>query len=69
MIQPKVRDLYRSVVRHRAGFIDRTGLIESFDERFVFVLFNGDQTALASLREDLDWCHPGPGSNELDARE
>lgn len=56
MINPVANDLYRSVTHHRGA--NRQGLIISFNDRSVYVRFNGDSIEVASRREDLEWTHP-----------
>jgi hypothetical protein len=48
--------LFRSVTHRRGGA--RHGLVTSFNDESVYVLYNGDLIALPSPREDLDWSHP-----------
>lgn len=60
MIEPDQHDLYRSVMRHDHPVVGKiaAGLIEAYNARYVFVVWNGDHVARAMRREDLDWCHP-----------
>lgn len=57
MINPVESDLYRSVTHHKGGH-GSDGLIKSFNDAAVMVLFNGSPLAVAVAREDLEWTHP-----------
>jgi hypothetical protein len=61
MIEPTEADIGRAVVytgnRYPGGKLEE-GVITSFNDSAVFVLYRGDLRAKATSHEDLEWSFP-----------
>jgi hypothetical protein len=53
MIDPTPADIGREVVYRKHGAVE-TGVVTSWNSRYVFVRYNG-HTSAATRREDLEW--------------
>jgi hypothetical protein len=54
MIDPNKDDVGKTVIYHRNGTRD-VGVVESFNEHYVFVRYGTELNCKATLRADLDW--------------
>lgn len=55
MINPTTADIGRAVIYRHRGQAKEFGSITSFNEKYVFVLYEGAAHAAATNRLDLEW--------------
>lgn len=64
MIEPTEADIGREVIYQGGHPDDReSGVISSFNDKFVFVRYRARQHGEATSREHLTWAHPKPSSS------